>query len=193
MFLGVIWLYSSLFPLAFSLPGLPLARSSIPSRPCYRQLGLQFAVGENSSPGHGPFLHSLHFPQRLLSQTGTWFPIVSTVIGSTPSLSPQGLVPLPGCSYNPLTQLASYCPFSLHRPRDFSTVAPRGYAQLPNCTASLPDGQHLEFLSNSCNAARVYSGPCTSTVLLLLSLTLGFKSGYNSYIYCWYLRQQFSC
>jgi len=42
-----------------SLPRLALARSATPSRPCYRPLGLQFAVGENSSTGYGLFLRSL--------------------------------------------------------------------------------------------------------------------------------------
>ena len=44
-----------------SLPRLALARSATPSRPCYRWLGLQFAVGENLSTGYGRFLRSLHF------------------------------------------------------------------------------------------------------------------------------------
>ena len=34
-------------------PRLALARSATPSRPCYRRLGLQFAVEENFSTGHG--------------------------------------------------------------------------------------------------------------------------------------------
>jgi len=42
-----------------SLPPLALARSATPSRPCYRRLGLQFAVGENLSTGYGRFLRSL--------------------------------------------------------------------------------------------------------------------------------------
>ena len=40
-------------------PRLALARSATPFRPCYRWLGLQFAVEENISTGHGRFLHSL--------------------------------------------------------------------------------------------------------------------------------------
>jgi len=43
-----------------SLPRLASARSATPSRPCYRRLGLQFAVGANFSTGYGRFLHSLH-------------------------------------------------------------------------------------------------------------------------------------
>jgi len=112
-----------------SLPRLRFARSATPSHPCYRRLGLLFAVGENSSTGYGRFHRSLHLRQRLPSQTRTRLPIVSTVIRSTPPLPPPGLVPLLGYSYNPLTQLAPYCPFTLRRPRDFSTVAPLGDAQ----------------------------------------------------------------
>ena len=44
-----------------SLPRLAHARSATPARPCYRQLGLQFTVGENFSTGYGRFLRSLHF------------------------------------------------------------------------------------------------------------------------------------
>jgi len=44
-----------------------------------------------------------------------------------------------GYSYNPLTLLAPYCSFTLLRPRDFSTVGPRGYAQSSYCTPSVPD------------------------------------------------------
>jgi len=43
------------------LPCLALARSATPSRPCYRRLGLQFAVGENLSTDYCRFLRSLHF------------------------------------------------------------------------------------------------------------------------------------
>jgi len=109
-----------------SLPRLPLTRSATPSRPCYRWLGLQFAVGENSSTGYGRFVHSLHLRWRVPSQIRTQLPIVSTVIGSTPPLPPQGLVPLLGYSYNPLTRLAPNCRSAT--PSDFSTVAPLGCA-----------------------------------------------------------------
>jgi len=122
-----------------SLPRLALARLATPSHPYSRRLGLQFAVGENSAPGYGGFLRSLHLYKRLPSQTRTRIPIVSTVIGSIPPIPPQGLVPLLGYSYNPLTWLAPYCPITLRRPRDFSTVAPLGYAQLSYCTVSLAD------------------------------------------------------
>ena len=110
-----------------SLPRLALAWAATPSRPCYRRLRLQFAVGENFSTGYGQFLCSLHFLKRLPSQTRTQLLIVSTVIRSTPPLPPQGLVPLLGYSYNPLTWLAPYCPFTLRRPRDCPTVAPLRY------------------------------------------------------------------
>jgi len=43
-----------------SLPRLALARSPTPSRPCYRWLGRQFAVGQTFSTGYGRFLRSLH-------------------------------------------------------------------------------------------------------------------------------------
>jgi len=111
------------------LTRLAFAWSATPSRPCYRPLGLQFAVGETLSTGYGQFLRSLDYLQRLPSQTQTGLPIVSTVIGSTPPLPPQGLVPLLGYSYNPLTRLGPYCPITSRRPRDFSTVAPLTYTQ----------------------------------------------------------------
>jgi len=67
LFLGVVWLYHPLFSPALrlrfacaSLPRLAFARSATPFRPCYRRLGLQFAVGENASTGHARFLHPLH-------------------------------------------------------------------------------------------------------------------------------------
>ena len=44
-----------------SLPRLAFARSGTLSRPCYRRLGLQFAVGEKFSTGYSRFLRSLHF------------------------------------------------------------------------------------------------------------------------------------
>jgi len=44
-----------------SLSHLAFARSATPTRPCYRRLGLQFAVGENFSTGYGRFLCSFHF------------------------------------------------------------------------------------------------------------------------------------
>ena len=110
-----------------SLPRVALAGSATPSPPCYRQLGLQFAVGENLSRGYGRFLHSLHFRSGQSSQTRTPLPIVSTVIWSTPPLPLQGLVPLLGYSYNPLTWLVAY--YSLALPCNFSTVAPLGYAR----------------------------------------------------------------
>jgi len=56
-----------------------------------------------------------------------------------PSSPPSGLVPLLGYSYSPLTWLAPYCPFTLRHSRDFSTVAPLGYAQSSYCTASVAD------------------------------------------------------
>ena len=45
-----------------SLPLLALAQSATPSRPCYRQQGLLFPVGENFSTGYSRFLRSLHLP-----------------------------------------------------------------------------------------------------------------------------------
>ena len=47
-------------------------------------------------------------------------------------------------------------------------------------------------MSNACNTSTVLSGPRTPVILLSLSVTLGFISGYNNYLlYCWYLRQGF--
>ena len=65
--------------------------------------------------------------------------MVSTVIGSTPALTPRGLVLLLGYSYNPLTWWSPYCPFTLRRPGGFSMVTPIGYAQSWYCTASVAD------------------------------------------------------
>jgi len=54
--------------------------------------------------------------------------------------------------------------------------------------------QHLEFMSNACNAATMLCGPHTPIVLVLLSVTLAFRSGYNNYLFCcWCLRQGFFC
>jgi len=134
--------YSALLPplsARVSLSGLALAPSATPSRPCYRRLGLQFAVGQNFSIGYSRFLRSLHSHYRLSSETRTRLPIVSTLIGSTPPPPPQGLVPLLGYSYNPLTRLAPYCPFTLYHPRNFSTVAPLGYTVSSYGTASAAD------------------------------------------------------
>jgi len=125
-------------PLLFncaSLPRLAFIRLATPLRPCYRQLGLQFAVGENTSTGHGRFLRSLHIHWRLPSQTRTRLPIVSTVIWSTPT---------------PPLQVSSCCSVtaSVHslgwHPTAFAaiviaTVTPLGYAQSSNCTASVAD------------------------------------------------------
>jgi len=53
--------------------------------------------------------------------------------------------------------------------------------------------QRLGFSSNVRKAATVYSGSRSPIVLLLFSVTLGFVSGYNNYLFCWRLRQGFSC
>ena len=42
-------------------------------------------------------------------------------------------------SYNQLTRLAPYCPFTLRRSHDCPTVAPLGYAQSAYCNASVAD------------------------------------------------------
>ena len=125
MFLGTIVLVSRGFsvhlpPLSafVSRTRLAFARSATPSRPCYRRLGLQFAVEENSSTGCGGFLHSLHFRYRLPSQTRTRLTIVSTVLGSTPPSPPPGFVPLLGYSYNPL--LFGWHPYYPRRPSRFT-------------------------------------------------------------------------
>jgi len=56
-----------------------------------------------------------------------------------PSSPPFRFVSLLGYSYNQLTRLAPYWPFTLRRPRDFSTVAPLSYAQWSYCTPSVAD------------------------------------------------------
>jgi len=118
-----------------SQPRLAFTRSATPSRPCYRRLGLQFAVGEDLSTGHGRFLRSLHFHYRLPSQTRTRLPIVSTVIGSTP------LLPLQVSSSCSVT--ATVHSLGLH-PTAFAAVAittvpPLCYAESSYCTASVED------------------------------------------------------
>jgi len=118
-----------------SLPHLAFAQSTRPFRPCYRQLGLQFAVGENISTGHGPFLHSLHFNYRLPSLTRTRLPIVSRVIGSTPPLTLQVSS---RCSVT-----ATVHSLGWHRPAfaapAIAMVARPGYAQSSYCTVSVAD------------------------------------------------------
>jgi len=118
-----------------SLPRLAFARSATPSRPCYRRLGLQFAVGENSSTGYGRFLRSLHFRLRLPSQTRTRLPIVSTVIGSTPPLPFQVSS---RCSVTATVHSLGWHPTALAA-LAIATVAPLGYAQSSYCTASVAD------------------------------------------------------
>jgi len=124
-----------------SLPRLALARSATPSRPCYRRLGLQFAVGKNISTGYGRFLCSLHLREKLPSQTRTWLTIVSTVIGSTPPLllqvssrsSVRATVHLLGWHPTAFAALA------------IATVALLGYSQSSYCTASVADVNALGF------------------------------------------------
>jgi len=176
-----------------SLPRLAFARLATPSRPCYRRLGLQFAVGENSSTGYGRFLRSLHLCWRLPSQTRTRLPIVSTVIGSTPPLPPSGFVPSLGYSYNPLTRLAPYCPFTLRRPRPFSTVAPLGYAQSSYCTASVADVNALGSRVMHATPQRFIVAPAPPLFFFYCRLLWVSLSGYNNYLFCWRLRQGFSC
>ena len=52
--------------------------------------------------------------------------------------------------------------------------------------------QRLGFLSNVRNTATVYIGSGSPILLPPLSVTLGFISGYNNYLFCWGLRQGFS-
>ena len=60
---------------------LALARSATPSHLRYRWLGLQFAVEENFSTGHGRFLHSLLSLRGRLVRHAHDSPIVSTLLG----------------------------------------------------------------------------------------------------------------
>ena len=89
LFLEVVLPQSCLLFPGASLSHLAFAPSVTPLGPCYRRLGLLFAVGENISTGHGRFHYSLHLRWRLPSQTWIQLPIVSTVIGSTPRLPLQ--------------------------------------------------------------------------------------------------------
>jgi len=118
-----------------SLPRLALARSATPSRPCYRRLGLEFAVGENLSTGYGRFLRSLHLLYRLPSQTRSRLPIVSTAIGSTPPLPPQVSS---RCSVTATIHSLGWHPTAFAA-LAIATVAPLGYAQSSYCTASVAD------------------------------------------------------
>jgi len=157
------------------LPRSALAWWATPYRPCYRLLGLQFAVGVNLSTGYSRFLYSLHFPKRLPSQTHTPLPIVSTVIGSTPPPPTQGLVLLLSYSYNPLTRLAPYYPFTLRHARDFLHGRT---PQLPPVFVlhSLGGGcQHIVFSSNvgiPRNALAFFHLPSSPIVILWVSLVL---------------------
>jgi len=116
-----------------SLPRLAFARSATPSRPCYRRLGLQFAVGENISTGNGRLLHSLDFHWRLPSQKRTRLPIVSTVIGSTP---PPPLQVSSRCSVTATVHSLGWHPTAFAA-LGITTVPPIGYAQSSYCTASV--------------------------------------------------------
>jgi len=119
------------------LPCLALARSATPSRPCYRRLGLHFAVEENFSTGYGRFLYSLHLRLRLPSETHTRFLIVSTVIGSTPPLPLQVSSP---CSVTATIHSLGWHPTA---PSPHLAISPRsgpsGYAQSSYCTVSVSD------------------------------------------------------
>jgi len=118
-----------------SLPRLASAQSATPFRPCYRRLGLQFAVGEIISTGHGRFLHSHHFHQRLSSQTHTRLPIVLTVIGSNP---PLPLQVSSRCSVTATVLSLGWHPTGFAA-QAIAMVAPLGYAQSSYCTTSVAD------------------------------------------------------
>jgi len=116
-------------PTCASLPRLAFARSATPFRPCYRRLGLQFAVGENFSTGCGRFLRSLHLRWRLPSETLTRLPTVSTVIGSTP---PLPLQVSSRCSVTATIYSLGWDPTAFAT-LVIATVAPLGYAQSSYC------------------------------------------------------------
>jgi len=139
-----------------SLPRLAFAQSATPFRTCYKRLRLQFAVGANLSTDHGRFLRSLHFRQRLPSQTCTRLPIVSTVIGS-PLLSPFRSPPVARLqlqSTHSAGILLPLCPTMqlLHgrTPRLCSVV-------VLHCLGG--GCQRPGFMSNACNAATVLVAP----------------------------------
>jgi len=131
---GRLALPPPLFPSA-SLPRLAFARLATPFRPCYRRLGLQFVVGENTSTGHGRFLPPLHFHSRLPSQTRTRLPIVSTVIGSTP---PPPLQVSSRCSVTATVHSFGWHPTAFAA-LAIATVAPFGYPLSSYCTALVAD------------------------------------------------------
>jgi len=118
-----------------SLPRLAFARSATPFCPCDRQLGLQFAVGENISTGDARFLRSLQLCQRLPTQTRTRLQIVSTVTGSTP---PLPLQVSSRCSVTATIHSLGWHPTAFAA-LAIATVAPLGCAQLSYCTASVAD------------------------------------------------------
>jgi len=111
LFLRVVYLSLPLFSLMFVLPCLALAHSATSSRPWYRRQGLLFPVWENLSPGYCRFVQSLHYLERMPSQTRIWLPRVSPVIGTTPPPCPTSLLLLLGYRYRALPWLAPYFPF----------------------------------------------------------------------------------
>jgi len=152
-------------------PHLPVGRSATCSHPCYRWLGLQFAVGQNSSTGYCRFLRSLHFRLRLPCQARTGLPIISTVIGATP---PLPLQVSSRCSVTATIHSLGWYPTgpSAHfaispQLRPSVTLCPR-IAQ-PRWRMSTP-WVHEEYLQRS----NCFSGSCAPIVLLSLSVTLGF-------------------
>jgi len=161
-----------------SLPRLAFARLATPSRPCYRRLGLQCAVGENSSTGYGRFLRSLHLCQRLPSQTRTRLPIVSTVIWSTP---PPPFQVSSRCSVTATVHSLGWHPTAFAA-LVIATVAPLSYTQSSYCTASVEDVNALGSRVMFYHATRsivvvflprhtVYSHSRTPFVLPSLSVT----------------------
>jgi len=134
----------------------PLARSATPSRPCYRRLELQFAVGQNLRTGYGGFLRCHHLRGRLPSQTRPGLPIVSTLIGSTPPLTLQDSS---RCSVTATIHSLGCHPTapSLHlaiSPRLHPSVTLSRRIALPRWRMSTP-----WVLSNACNATTVLVAP----------------------------------
>jgi len=117
------------------LPRLAFARSASPSSPCYIWLGLQFAVRENLSTGHGRFVRSLHSHWRLPNQPRTCLAIVSTVIGST---TPSTLQVSSRCAVTATVHSLGWHPTPFTT-QAIPTVTPLGYAQLLYCTTLVAD------------------------------------------------------
>jgi len=193
LFLGVVLLYHPLFSLRLRCLALrshgrqhPFAHVtdswdySSQSEKTFQQATVDFSILFTSARDylvrHGHVTDSFH---------GYW------VYRSSP---PSCLVPLLGCSYNPLTRLAPYCPFAFSL-RLLHGRAPRlRSVVLLHCLGG--GCQRLGFMSNACNATRAFSWLQRPHWSSFIVGYFGFHSGYNNlFLFCcsWCLGQGFPC